>query len=271
MPEFRFAGDRVARGASQYKLFAAKRPEVSNDEPERVDDGLAFELCSEMFGDTARTQQALHRGGQQLAFNGDSLLVVSEDENGLSWAPHSVNELTGQGKSWKLNDGIETRNLTEDDVVIRCWKPDPQFQALADCPAKAVLPIARTLRALGKRTAAEIDSRLAGAGILLVPSEITFAVRRESDDPDEDPFVEELIENMLTPIQDPDSAAAVVPMVAKGPGEHLDKVKHISFSTPLDDNLPEMEATSIRRIALGMDSPPETLLGMGQRITGQAG
>ncbi|MFJ7484665.1 hypothetical protein ACIQX5_30585, partial [Bacillus thuringiensis] len=140
VPEFRFAGDRVARGASQYKLFAAKRPDVSNDEPERVDDGLAFELCSEMFGDTARTQQALHRGGQQLAFNGDSLLVVSEDENGLSWAPHSVNELTGQGKSWKLNDGIETRNLTEDDVVIRCWKPDPQFQALADCPAKAVLP-----------------------------------------------------------------------------------------------------------------------------------
>ena len=263
VPEFRFAGDRVARGASQYKLFAAKRPDVSNDEPERVDDGLAFELCSEMFGDTARTQQALHRGGQQLAFNGDSLLVVSEDENGLSWAPHSVNELTGQGKSWKLNDGIETRNLTEDDVVIRCWKPDPQFQALADCPAKAVLPIARTLRALGKRTGAEIDSRLAGAGLLLVPSEITLAVHRESDDPNEDPFVEELIENMLTPIQDPDSAAAVVPMVAKGPGEFLDKVKHLSFATPLDEKLPEMETSSIRRIALGMDSPPETLLGMG--------
>lgn len=68
---------------------------------------------------------------------------------------------------------------------------------------------------------------------------------------------------MLTPIQDPDSAAAVVPMVAKGPGEFLDKVKHLSFATPLDEKLPEMETSSIRRIALGMDSPPETLLGMG--------
>ncbi|MDI9914373.1 hypothetical protein [Rhodococcus sp. IEGM 1379] len=264
VPEFRFAGDRVARGASQYKLFAAKRPDKPGSEPVKIDAGLAYELCSELFGDIAATQQALHRAAQQLTFNGDSLLVVSEsEESGLTWAAQSIQELTGQGKTWKLNDGIESRNLNADDVVIRCWKPDPEFQALADCPAKAVLPIARTLRALGQRAGAEIDSRLAGAGILWLPSEGRAEGQHTDDDPDADPFVDELSDNMLIPLQNPDSAAAVVPMIARMPGEMIEKIKHMSFSTPLDEKLPEMETSSIRRIALGMDSPPETLLGMG--------
>lgn len=265
IPEFRFAGDRVARGASQYRLFAAKRGEDLNAEPTPLTEGSAFDLCEDLLGSIAQTQQALHRAGQQLTFNGETLLVVSEtDDDGsrFSFAAHSVTELTGQGKSWKLNDGIESRNITDDEVVIRCYRPDPQYGGLADCPAKAVLPVARTLRGLGKRTAAEIDSRLAGAGLLLVPDSISLLKPRKDDDPDADPFLEELIENMITPIQDPESAAAVVPMVAKVPESVVDKIKHIDFSTPLDAKLPEMEESAIRRVALGMDSPPETLLGM---------
>ena len=262
VPEFRFAGDRPARGASQYKLFAAKRPDTGGNEPEKITEGPAHELCSDLFGDVAATQQALHRAGQHLTFNGDSLLLVSQDEAGaVTWNAHSIRELTGQGKSWKLNSGVESRNLNEDDLVIRCWKPDPEFQELADCPAQAVLPIARTLRALGKRTGAEIDSRLAGAGILWLPSESKMP--GPEDDPDSDPFVEEFIDNSITPIQDPDSAAAVVPMVSRMQADLIEKIRYMSFATPLDEKLPEMETSSIRRIALGMDSPPETLLGLG--------
>ncbi|KJF21958.1 hypothetical protein C7T36_18425 [Rhodococcus sp. AD45-ID] len=265
VPEFRFAGDRVARGASQYKLFAAKRPDSSGNEPEKATEGLAYDLCSELFGDIAATQQALHRAAQQLTFNGDSLIVVTEDDaTGLAWSPHSISELTGQGRAWKLNDGIESRNLNENDLVIRCWKPDPEFQALADCPAKAVLPIARTLRALSRRTGAEIDSRLAGSGLLWLPSEGRAEVQHEDDDPDADPFIEEFIDYSLTPVQNPDSAAAVVPMVARMTGDLIEKIRYMSFATPLDEKLAEMETNSIRRIGLGMDSPPETLLGMGQ-------
>lgn len=269
IPEFRFAGDRVARGASQYKLYAAKRPSTPNGAPELVTEGDAFDLCQEMFGDIARTQQFLHRGGQQLTFNGESLIVVSEDEDGrLSAAAHSVSELTGQGKSWKLNNGVESRNLSEDnDLVIRCYRPDPEFEGLADCPARAVLPVARTLRALGKRTAAEIDSRLAGNGVLLVPQEIEVLPGQGGDgdvedDPNSSPFVEALVEAMTIPIQDPDSAAAVVPLIAKVPAEVVDKIKHVTFASPLDSKVKDMEDGAIRRVALGMDSPPETLLGM---------
>lgn len=259
IPEFRFAGDRAAHGASQYKMYIAKRPESSDGTPDRVTDGPAAQLSDMMFGDIAATQQRLHDAAQHDAFNGESLFVISDTRDGFAWTPSSVRELTGQGKSWKLNNGFENRNLDlETERVVRCWKRDPEFSGLADCAARSVLPIARTLRGLAKRTAAEIDSRLAGAGVLLLPDDVQVLAGQGQTD-----LVEAFIESMLTPIQDPESAAALVPLILKMRGDAIDKVKHISFSTPLDEKLPEMENNAIRRIALGMDSPPETLLGMG--------
>ena len=262
IPEFRFAGDRVARGASRYKLYAAKRGALG-EEPEKVDEGLPFDLCQELFGNEAQTQQGLHKASQHLTFNGESMIVVSDGDDGLTWTAYSVRELTGQGRSFKVNNGIESRTLTDNDIVTRCWSPDPEFSALADCPAQAVLPVARTLRGLGKRTAAEIDSRLAGAGILAVSENIDVVSPQLDDDGNEMDIVDVLVEHMTIPIRDPESAAAVVPLMLKLPGEKVDDlIKHISFATPLDEKLPDMETNAIRRIGLGMDSPPETLLGM---------
>lgn len=261
IPEFRFAGDRVARGASRYKLYAAKRGALGED-PEKVDEGLPYDLCQELFGNEAQTQQGLHKASQHLTFNGESMIVVSDGDGGLTWTAYSVRELTGQGRSFRVNDGIESRNLTDNDIVTRCWSPDPEFSALADCPAQAVLPVARTLRGLGKRTAAEIDSRLAGAGLLIFPEEVDVVSPQLDDEGNEMDVVDVLVEHMTIPIRDQDSAAAVVPLALKVPKEVVKDIQHISFSTPLDEKLPEMETNAIRRIGLGMDSPPETLLGM---------
>lgn len=257
IPEFRFAGDRVARGCGRFKLYIAKRPDTAGAEPTRVTEGPAFDVSELLFGDLPATQNALYNAARHLTFNGETMLIISDTDKGYAWKPASVTELTGQGKSWKRNNGIENSNLDINrDRVIRCWRPDPEFSGLADCPARAVLPVARTLRGLAKRTAAEIDSRLAGAGVVLFPEEATVMGAGQTD------IVEAFVESMLVPIQDPESAAAVVPLLLQMRGENIDKVKHVSFSTPLDEKLPEMESNAIRRIGLGMDSPPETLLGM---------
>jgi len=78
-----------------------------------------------------------------------------------------------------------------------------------------------------------------------------------------DPFVDALIESMLTPIRDRDNASAVVPLVATVPDDALDKIKHITFSTPFDGTAMQLREEAIRRLALGLDMPPEVLLGMG--------
>ncbi|OLT33650.1 hypothetical protein BJF84_21180 [Rhodococcus sp. CUA-806] len=266
--EFRFAGDRVARAVSQVKFFGAKLDNPLND-PDPLTEGPAYELSNGMFGVRARTQQSIKRAAQQLGFVGESLLVVSEDEYGNhKFDPMSTTELTGAGQSWTVNDGLEPRKLRDDELVIRCWSPNPEQSGLPDCPARAVLSSARTLRELSKHTSAQVESRLAGAGLLFIPKEIEVMAgqgdpdRGDEDDEEIDPFIADLMDMMMTALSEPDSAAALVPLIAKVPAEFVDKIKHVTFSTPLDPQAKDLRAEEIRRIALGMDSPPEVLLGM---------
>src|SRR5690606_37614699 len=57
------------------------------------------------------------------------------------------------------------------------------------------------------------------------------------------------------------AASALVPLVLRVPDESADKFKHITFDKGLDSNALELRSESIRRLALGLDCPPELLLG----------
>jgi hypothetical protein len=67
---------------------------------------------------------------------------------------------------------------------------------------------------------------------------------------------------MLTPIEEPGNAAAVVPIVAMVPTDSLGKNDHVKFWTELDANAVAMREAAIKRLALGLDVPPEVLLGV---------
>jgi hypothetical protein len=68
---------------------------------------------------------------------------------------------------------------------------------------------------------------------------------------------------MSTAIQNRDDPAALVPLIVKAPAEQLEHVKHVTFATPLSAEVEGMRETAIRRLALGLDMPPEVLTGMG--------
>lgn len=263
--EFRFSGDRIARSVSRMRLYIGQATKDGAD-PVEMTDGPVYELGHDMFAQIGAVQQFLKRGGQQLGFTGESYLVVSETPDGYGLDAYSTSELNPAGGTWRLNDGAVSRDLDPArEIVIRCWTPHPQWGALADCSARAVLPVARELKGLTQRLGAEIDSRLAGNGLLLVSDDIEVLRGQVGDDSDVDiDFVDALLEMMITPIKDRDSAAAIVPLVAKVSAEAVDKaMKWITFASALDPKAQEYREEAIRRLALGMDSPPETLLGLG--------
>lgn len=154
---------------------------------------------------------------------------------------------------------------SEDSVLlIRIWQPHPRRSFEADSPVRATLPILRELIGLTMHVSALIDSRLAGAGILLLPTSATvLGGTAPEDDQEEDPTVAALIESMITPIKDRDSAASVVPLILTAPDESVDAIRHITFASPLDAAAKDLRDEAIRRLALGLDMPPETLLGLG--------
>lgn len=177
--------------------------------------------------------------------------------------------------SWKIysKEDVQNRNgvlwvageqYDPDEVlVIRIWQPHPRRSWEADSPVRATLPILRELIGLTMHVSAIIDSRLAGAGILLLPTSATvLGGTAPEDDQEEDPTVAAIIENMITPIKDRDSAASVVPLIMVAPDESVDAIRHISFASPLDSAAKDLRDEAIRRLALGLDMPPEQLLGL---------
>lgn len=192
----------------------------------------------------------------------------------LVWRVLAVTEVSavGQdGRRIRLNlgtDGSAPVEVSADEVyMVRVWRPHPARYWEADSPTRACLPILRELIGLTRHISAQIDSRLAGAGILVVPSSASAALASDAADSSAygapDPFVAALMDSMLRPIENRDDASAVVPLVVTVPDEAADKMSHLTFSTALDSGARDLRDEAIRRLALAQDAPPELLLGSG--------
>lgn len=192
----------------------------------------------------------------------------------LVWRVLAVTEVSSvgpDGRTVRLNlgtDGSAPVEVSADEVyMVRVWRPHPARYWEADSPTRACLPILRELIGLTRHISAQIDSRLAGAGILVVPSSASAALASDAADQNAygapDPFVSALMDSMLRPIENRDDASAVVPLVVTVPDEAADKMSHLTFSSALDSGARDLRDEAIRRLALAQDAPPELLLGSG--------
>ena len=192
----------------------------------------------------------------------------------LVWRVLAVTEVSSvgsDGRTVRLNlgtDGSAPVEVSAGEVyMVRVWRPHPARYWEADSPTRACLPILRELIGLTRHISAQIDSRLAGAGILVVPSSASAALASDAADANAygapDPFVSALMDSMLRPIENRDDASAVVPLVVTVPDEAADKMSHLTFSSALDSGARDLRDEAIRRLALAQDAPPELLLGSG--------
>ncbi len=289
--EYRFGSTWLAQCISRVKLRIVEDTPDGGEEP--VTEGPEVDALAALFGGESGQPQALAQMALHLSVPGETYVVGevlnpdTADETEV-WSIYSNEELQPKaGRTpgsdspivWVLDqgDGVKRDLDPETTVVIRIWRPHPRLAVEADSPSRAALPILREIEQLSKHLAASIDSRLAGAGILFVPSEITFATPVTQDGvlqgqvsedgqavtiSDVDSFIRDLTEAMVTPINDRGHASAVVPIVVKAPGALLANIKHITFSTPLDEKATEQRTTNVGRLATTLDMPPEVLLGL---------
>jgi len=227
-----------------------------------VDDGPAVDALEQYFGGRAGHQEMLYKTALNMTISGEAY-HVADGEDG--WHVLASGKLVQRGAKilGDFGDGRGKREV--DTFVARIWQPHPRDPAMADSPIRSNIGVLQEIVRLNEHIASQLDSRLSGPGLLLVPSEIQFAGHDGNADPassSADTFLKALGEVMLTALRDRGSAAAQVPMVVTGPGEHLDKVKLLHFWSPLDAAVLEMRDSAIRQLALGLDVPPEALLGV---------
>lgn len=265
--EFRYAIDWEGKRLSRVRLYAAKL-EPNADEPIRAEAGTAVDLMTAFAGGTAGQAQIMAGLATQLKVPGEGYITV-ENVNGVEkWAVRSIDEVRAARGGYEVVDensstsGMTWRRLAPDSMApIRVWQPNKRYHHLADSLARAARSTMRELELVNRHIVAQYLSRLASAGVWLVPNEITFPVREEfADAPD--PFMAEWVEIAAEGIRTPGTAAAVVPIPIKVPAEYLDKIKHLDFTLKIDDKIIEKRDSAIKRLASQLNVPAEVLLGM---------
>lgn len=265
--EFRYGVEWVSAMLSRVRLYAA-RLEPSEDEPVRAEAGPAVDLMTTLSGGVAGQAQLMAGIATQLAVPGEGYLVGEVVGGVERWSVRSTDEVRAARGHYEVVDehaagsGTQWRPLGADSLVTRVWRPHKRFHYMADSPARAARRTMRELELVNRHIQAQYLSRLASAGLLVIPDEVTFPTREEfADAPD--PFVAEWIEIAAEAISKPGTASAVVPIPMKIPGEYVDKVRHVDFTLQLDDKILDKRDSAIKRLATQLNLPAEVLLGMG--------
>jgi len=288
--EFRFGVNWLSNAMSRVNLTAARPPLQVGDEPTpiRTDSDSpeeytkaqrrAAELVEYIAGGSIGQGQILGEFGQHLSVAGFGWLIAEpdlEDEDAdeyETWGVYSQDAVKVESNKVMMATGGSGsdgwRVVHPSALVVKCWRRHPRRPWEPDAPVRAVLGILDQIDLLSAHITATGRSRLAGAGMMAIPTEAEFppAPIPEDGSTPLDPFdyfVENLVETMTVPIRDRDNASSVVPLVVQIPGEYIDKLKHLSFSTPFDAQAKELLTDAIKRLALGLDMPPEILMGMG--------
>lgn len=213
-------------------------------------DGMSLEASDELLqravGDTD-FEELVRLIVLNLEVAGELFVVEDEPREGEDrrWCVYSVVQP-------KLSD-IETRAKADGRYYRRIYVSDPTDTDRATASTSGILDSAYDLLTLSRLSRAQNQSRIAQAGILAVPQDQNFS--------EGDPFGADFEEACTTAIQDIDSASAVVPIVVKMNPDAIEKIRHITLTRDYDDSIPEKMDRATRRIAMGLDTPVELLLG----------
>jgi hypothetical protein len=264
----KFGVDWLASACSRARLFIGTVDPDGGAEPVPIEDPRYQAVIAAFAGGQTQQSQLITRMTIHISVVGETFLLHVDLNDTWTWVAATASEVEDRQGSrfYLLDDKTRVEISEEDNQVIRIWRPNPVRAWESDSSVRALLPECAQLCALNAHVLASADSRLSGAGILTVPESATIAAATGTDAQQvvDDPFMSTLVENMMRPLEDRSSAAAVVPLVIRVPDSSVAGIKHITTATPFDAQVPDLIEAVTKKIALGLDAPQEVILGLGE-------
>lgn len=271
----RYATTWLANLISKARLQAAATPE-GGDEPQPLTSGAAADVVAALAGGSDGQAQMLRSCATELTVPGLCYLVGKPEADGgedgpLTWRVYSQDVLRQRSPATPLKTAIyelmegEKRwtTLPDNTLIVKIWRPHERIFWEADSPARAALTSLRELKRVAQYIDAVLVSRLAGAGVLLLPQGASYPTAPGAKD-GKHPFISEVVDVMMAAVANPGTASQVVPIPIEVPDQLIDKVKHISFATEVSDKILAMRESALRQCAIALDVPAEILTGMGE-------
>lgn len=206
--------------------------------------------------------------GIDLFVGGEAYIIAETGQKQDTWWVITNNQIKKQGKKILIRRPPTTQGggtleyRDGQDLILRVWTPHPRDTNQPDSSVRSAIPDLRELEVIRKREFAELDSRLAGAGLLVLPDTLDLP-RGDNDPAGATGFAALLGRTMAQSLQDRSSASAMVPIITTGPAEDIDKIQHVNFWSDLSAQIPEMRKEALASLAQSLDVPPEVMVGIG--------
>lgn len=272
VPELRYAIYWMASSASRTSLIIAKNPEKSQTSPQVVPrTDRAWSALLELAPTAPEQSMLIYRIVTLLKLVGCWRMVGFNDDQGhRRWIVASEYDHMQTSSGVRIHDSESGRYYDLEHGSywsIPMYMPHPVRSAEADAPTRALIPTFHELIDLSGHVQTAAKSRLAGAGLLLMPNSLSPVTPGQSqgvNPPDGDPTMRALTRTAQAAIQNPNDVSRHLPVMIQGHHEALNAVRHLSLATPFDERVDDLRIAAVRRVAVGMDLPQETLTGMGE-------
>lgn len=277
--EYRQAINWRASVASRCLLFIGKVDRNGDADPVPLDPATDNMAVVRPLEDLFNGNHAamIFRIIQQLGVPGETFVIGAdiEDPNAPPvalpgparrvWMVCSNEEIVRTGRSVKIRPPDSDQLVpipVDQSMMLRIWEPHARRAWEADSASRAALPVLEEIVAIGQRGRAELRSRLKGAGIMELAEGATLPEPEvgEDEEPPDDPDSYALMQAMVTPIQNPDDASAVTPIIARVPDEVAGKaIKLHDWAVKIDERLDPMLERALQRLGIILDCSPERL------------
>lgn len=275
--EARQAVDWLSNAVSRCHLYIGEIPDSGTGDPTPVDDpGVAGEVLAELHDGPIGQAAMLKRLATHLLVPGESWLVGFPDpaeETRSKWAVLSR-------KEWSQRDDRTVRlklpehpkmapdgwvELAAENVaLVAIYLPDAEDACYATSAFEAALATLHELDGLSQRVSADIQSRLVGAGMVPIPESATIPQAHASEGANlhEDPFIAAIIRAARQAIAEPGEPSAHIPIIFRVADESIGGIKHITFATPFDAQIPVLRGDARRTLAADLDIPASVVMGV---------
>lgn len=270
VPELRYGIYWIASSASRANLVITKTPRGDEHEPTDVPrDHPAWEPLLELAPTGPEQAMSIYRMTTLMKLLGRWRLVGFDVDGQRQWVVASEYDYRESGNGVWVHDAITgvDYEIPRDQVwSIPMLMPHPIRSCEPDAPTRALIGTLHELIDLSGHVQTAAKSRLAGAGLLLVPNSLNTVTPGQStgvNPPDGNPLMHGLMRTSQASFRSPLDVSRHLPVIIEGHQEALNAVRHLSLQTPFDERVDSLRTSAVRRIAIGLDIPPEVLTGMG--------
>lgn len=268
IPELRFAASWIGSACSKVDIFVAEVDKLGRVQGRAEKPNVAA-LSDTLLGGPAAKAEAIRMAAINLTVAGECYILgrprekPDEKDKWFILSSSEIRRVKGGMVFWGDKKYYEEIVDLTKSMVTRVWTPHPQRIWCADSPARACQAILRELEQLTKFVFAQIDSRLAGAGMLIIPNNLDFPAQDGVATAGES-LMMRLATAMAASLKGDGTAMALVPLIVEAAPEDIERsFKLITFASELSKQAVELRDEAIRRLSLGLDIAPEILTGQG--------